>query len=156
MFVYDFRGMHIHLCLTFGLLALVPDIVQAADEKRFIYRDIPGGNKLSNIRWSRSVSGIAKLVIRFLINSAVEVPTKSQQYRTFIKHGSSSDAVTDFAKLQPTKFQNRMQYSIEGLVGNVEVKLRLKDHIHNRRPSIEIADPYGSARPVKIVYIKDP
>ena len=156
MFVNDFRGMHIHFCLTFGLLALVPDIVQAADGKRLIYRDIPGGNKLSNIRWSRSVPGIAQLVIRSLINSAVEVPTKSQQYRKFIKHGSSSDAVTDFAKLLPTKFQNRMQYSIEALVGNVEVKLRLKDHIHNRRPSIEIVDPYGSAPPVKIVYIRGP
>ena len=141
--------MHIQLYLTVGLLTLVPGIVQATDEKRPIYRYISSGNKLSNIRWSRSVPGM----IRALINSAVEVPTKRQKYRKFIKQGSKLDAVADFEKLQPTNTQKQL-YSTDAFVGDVEVKLRFRDSVHNRRPSIEIIDPSG-ARPVKILYIKD-
>ena len=148
LFVCDFRKML--LWLTVGLSVLVLDAVHAGDDKQPIYQEIAGGNKLSNFRKARSSPGTR---IVALIKSAVEVPTKSKQYRRYMKHGSVSDAVEDFEKLKPTNVKRRL-YSTDAFVGDVELQLKKMDKSQYRQPSIKISYPDGVGS-IKIVYTQD-
>ena len=147
LFVYDFRKMLIWM--TVGLSVLVLDAVHAGDDIQPIYQYISGGNK-SNFRKARSAPGTR---IVALIKSAVEVPTKSKQYRRYMKHGSVSDAVEDFEKLKPTNVKRRL-YSTDAFVGDVELQLKKMDKSQYRQPSIKISYPDGVGS-IKIVYTED-
>ena len=138
------------LWLTVGLSVMVLDAVHAGDDKQPIYQEISGGYKLSNFRDARSSLGTR---IAALMKSAVEVPTKSKQYRRYMKHGSVSDAVEDFEKLNPTNVKRR-RFSTDAFVGDVELKLKMMDKSQYRQPSIKISYPNGVGS-FKIVYTKD-
>ena len=143
--------MKLLVCLV---LVLDTPSAQTDDKKRPTYLEISSGNKQYNIRWSRSSPAIAKPAINALINSAVEVPTRFTTFRKIMKQGSISDAIEDFKNLNPTSITTRW-FSTDGFVGNVKVKLKFKDRIYSRWPSIIIRDSSG-AKPIRIVYINDP
>ena len=70
-----------------------------------------------------------------------------------MKHGSVSDAIEDFKKLNPTNVKRRL-YSTDAFVGDVELQLKKMDKSQYRQPSIKISYPDGVGS-FKIVYTED-
>ena len=140
--------------LLISLLVLILNSINAADEQGPIHQEISGGNKQSSFHSTRSVSGFTQPAIRALISSAKEVPTRSPKFRKFVKQGSVSKAVADFDHLKPTDVEERM-YSTFASVGDLKVQFKIRDHRHNKGPTIQISDPSGVTS-FKIIYIRNP
>ena len=145
--------MHLLLWLLFGLHVMILDI-HAADENRPINQEILGKNERLSLRWYRSVSVFAKPVIKAFINSAVEVPTRSQKFRKLIKQGSVSNAIADFKQLKPTNVKEG-KYSTVISSGGLNIMFRLRDHSNKHMPTIQISDPNGASS-FKIFYRQTP
>ena len=138
------------------LLILVLGITDAAKDSKVtyqgIYQAISGSENL-NLRRSRSVLGITSPVLKSLIKTATEIPTTSDRFRKFVKHGQAGDAIVDFYKLRPTKLKvtsepESTRGSASGFVDDTDVQLRIR----KRWPTILIYSK--DVGPIRIVYVK--
>ena len=105
---------------------------------------------VTGTRWLRSVPGIAEMAVKTLLKGTREVPTNSQIYRKFLKHGSDLDAVNDFNSLN-SKIVRTDGYGAIGVIGDIKVKLRMSDGNYGGRPTVQVLDPKRK-NSLRIVY----
>lgn len=132
-------------------------VVDAADVERLSYPADDRSDTMSHVigtRWSRSVAGIADVVVKAFMKGAKEVSSKSPNYRKFLKKGTEFDAVTDFNSLN-SNIVKRQGYGAIGVMGDSKVKLKLRDGKNSNLPTVQIWDP-NMEKSVKFVYINKP
>ena len=147
----------ISACVT--LSVWVYAFVTTSDCKRLSYPADAGSlggitNHVISTRRSRSVHGIAPAIVKAFMKGTREVPSKSPVYRKFLKQGSEFDAVTDFNSLNSDVVE-RMGYGAVSTMGDIKVKLKLRDGKNSKLPTVQIWDP-NMEKSVKIIYINKP